>query len=73
MVRLTVASRLVREIRKGDTIGSGALSKVWDFDMRDGEAEFRDDLREASGVGRRKGRRVCIALSVAVTIPSQHV
>ncbi|KAI0339047.1 TPR-like protein [Trametopsis cervina] len=49
--------RLVREIRGGDSAGAGALSKVWDFDMRDKEAEFKDDLREASGVGRKKGRR----------------
>lgn len=50
-------SRLVREIREGDANG-GALSKVWDFDMKDKEAEFKDDLREASGVGKKRGRKV---------------
>ncbi|EKM52010.1 uncharacterized protein PHACADRAFT_150922 [Phanerochaete carnosa HHB-10118-sp] len=48
--------RLVREIREGDSSG-GALSKVWDFDLKDREAEFKDDLREASGVGKKRGRK----------------
>ncbi|GJF00510.1 TPR-like protein [Phanerochaete sordida] len=48
--------RLVRDIRDGDG-NSGALSKVWDFDMKDRETEFKDDLREASGVGKKRGRK----------------
>ncbi|THG99335.1 hypothetical protein EW026_g2982 [Hermanssonia centrifuga] len=48
--------RLVREIRAGDA-SAGPLSKVWDFDMKDREAEFKDDLREASGIGRKRGRK----------------
>lgn len=28
--------------------------------MKDRDAEFKDDLREASGVGKRKGRKVCV-------------
>lgn len=55
-----VTSRLVREIREGDSSGPGALSKVWDFDMEDREAEFKDDLREASGIGKRRSRKVGI-------------
>ena len=58
VVLLTADSRLVREIRKGDNTGSGPLSKVWDFDMRDRDAEFKDDLREVSGIGKRRGRKV---------------
>ena len=50
-------SRLVSNIRSGDP-ASGTLSKVWDFDMRDRDAEFKDDLREASGIGKKKGRKV---------------
>ncbi|KAI0696177.1 TPR-like protein [Cytidiella melzeri] len=60
----------VFEIRAGDHTGAGALTKVWDFDMRDREAEFKDDLREASGVGRRRGgkpgRRKGVVLSQQV-------
>ncbi|KII83764.1 hypothetical protein PLICRDRAFT_118961 [Plicaturopsis crispa FD-325 SS-3] len=33
------------------------LSKDWDFSVEDQEAEFRDDLRAASGVGRKKGKK----------------
>ena len=54
---MATISRLVRDIRTGDT-NAGALSKVWDFDMKDREAEFKDDLREASGIGKKKGRKV---------------
>ncbi len=54
-----IGSRLVRDIRSGDSSGNGALSKVWDFDMKDRENEFKDDLREASGVGKKRGRKVC--------------
>ena len=33
---------------------------MWDFNLEEKEAEFRDDLRDASGVGRsRKGKKVC--------------
>ena len=33
---------------------------MWDINLEEKEAEFRDDLRDASGVGRsRKGKKVC--------------
>lgn len=52
-------SRLVQEIRGADGGSStGVLNKVWDFSVEDQEAEFRDDLREASGVGRRRKGKV---------------
>ena len=64
-------SRLVRDIREGDD-SAGALSKVWDFDMKDREAEFKEDLREASGVGKKRGRKVrsprCPCLAHITTI-----
>lgn len=47
---------LLRDIRDGEP-NTGALSKVWDFDMKDRNAQFKDDLREASGVGKRRGRK----------------
>lgn len=35
------------------------MSRDWDFNFAaEKEAEFRDDLREASGVGRKK-KKVC--------------
>ena len=70
---LTFDSRLVQDIRSGDN-ASGTLSKVWDFDMRDREAEFKDDLREASGVGKKRGRKVRMtdhALSIVLALISQ--
>ncbi|CAL1715852.1 unnamed protein product [Somion occarium] len=49
--------RLVAQIRRGDGgTSAGMLTKEWDFSMQDKEAEFRDDLRQASGVGKRKGK-----------------
>ncbi|EMD31266.1 hypothetical protein CERSUDRAFT_145423 [Gelatoporia subvermispora B] len=50
--------RLVQNIREGGAAsGPGLLSKDWDFDLEEKEAEFRDDLRAASGVGRAKGKK----------------
>lgn len=34
------------------------LSRDWDIDIAEKEAEFRDDLRAASGIGKRR-RKVC--------------
>ncbi|EDR07780.1 uncharacterized protein LACBIDRAFT_297936 [Laccaria bicolor S238N-H82] len=54
--------RLVQNIRLRDTSsnngasGSG-LTKDWDFSIEEKEAEFRDDLREASGIGRKRKRK----------------
>ena len=54
-------SRLVQNIRLRDTSsnngasGSG-LTKDWDFSIEEKEAEFRDVLREASGIGRKRKR-----------------
>ncbi|KAI0945905.1 hypothetical protein AcV7_010019 [Taiwanofungus camphoratus] len=50
--------RLVATIRQaGDGSSSGMLTKVWDFNLEEKEAEFLDDLRAASGVGRTKKKR----------------
>ncbi|TFY64254.1 hypothetical protein EVJ58_g2743 [Rhodofomes roseus] len=50
--------RLVQGIRQSGGANTGLLTKMWDFNMEEKEAEFRDDLREASGVGRgRKGKK----------------
>ena len=45
------------DIRSGDA-SSTTLSKIWDFDMKDRDAEFKDDLRAASGVGKKRGAKV---------------
>ena len=61
---LNVCSRLVKKIRLRDgstsnTNNTGLLTKDWDFDIEEREAEFKDDLRAASGIGyRRKKVRI---------------
>ncbi|KAF9269641.1 TPR-like protein [Marasmius fiardii PR-910] len=46
--------RLVRDIRERN---ENSLSRDWDITIEDQEDTFRDDLRAASGIGRRKGRK----------------
>ena len=55
--RLYFGSRLVQGIRESEGgSSSGLLGKAWNINVEAQEAEFRDDLREASGVGKRKGK-----------------
>ncbi|KAI1783533.1 TPR-like protein [Ganoderma leucocontextum] len=50
--------RLIQNIRgTDDGESAGMLSRMWDISLEEREAEFRDDLRMASGVGRTKKRR----------------
>ena len=52
-----VYSRLVKKIRLRDgstSNNTGLLTRDWDIDIEEREAEFKDDLRAASGIGRRK-------------------
>ena len=60
---LNVCSRLVKKIRLRDVSTSnnntGLLTKDWDFDIEEKEAEFKDDLRAASGIGHKR-RKVSI-------------
>ncbi|RDX56401.1 TPR-like protein [Lentinus brumalis] len=50
--------RLIQNIREaGDGSSSGMLNKMWDINLEEREAEFRDDLRAASGVGKSKKKR----------------
>ncbi|KAJ6488044.1 hypothetical protein C8R45DRAFT_264401 [Mycena sanguinolenta] len=44
--------RLVQNIKMNES--TGVLSKDWDFDVQDEDARFRDDLRMASGIGKRR-------------------
>jgi general transcription factor 3C polypeptide 3 (transcription factor C subunit 4) len=55
-----LCSRLVQNIRgaDGSSGAMGMLSQMWDFNLEEREAEFKDDLRAASGIGRRKGKKV---------------
>ena len=49
--------RLIQNIREaGDGSSAGMLSRMWDMNLEEREAEFRDDLRAASGVGKTKKR-----------------
>ncbi|KDR78033.1 hypothetical protein GALMADRAFT_245006 [Galerina marginata CBS 339.88] len=52
--------RLVKNIRLRDGSSSAStnlLTRDWDFDIEEREAEFKDDLREASGIGRKRKRK----------------
>lgn len=56
----TYSSRLVNNIRINEGTSTGLLAKDWDFNVQDQETRFRDDLRAASGIGkRRKKQKVC--------------
>ena len=44
----------MQSIRFRDASTAGVLAKDWDISIEEREAEFRDDLREASGIGRRR-------------------
>ncbi|KAJ7912852.1 TPR-like protein [Mycena leptocephala] len=45
--------RLINNIRVNEATSSGLLSKDWDFNVQDQDAQFKDDLRLASGVGKQ--------------------
>ncbi|KZV61169.1 TPR-like protein [Peniophora sp. CONT] len=50
--------RLVQSIRIGDSDGSSSLlTKDWDLHAEEQDAQFHDDLRAASGIGKVKGRK----------------
>ncbi|KAH9893442.1 TPR-like protein [Cubamyces lactineus] len=50
--------RLIQNIREaGDGTSSGMLNQMWDMNLEEREAEFKDDLRAASGVGRSKNKK----------------
>lgn len=54
---MNVPSRLVQGIRDSENgTSSGMLGQTWNINVENQEAEFMDDLREASGVGKRKGK-----------------
>ena len=55
-----VFSRLVRNIRLADDSSTvGVLGKEWDLNIGEQEVEFRDDLRAASGIGKRRRKVWC--------------
>ena len=50
--------RLIKNIRDGaDGSSSGMLNRMWNIDLEEREAEFRDDLRMASGIGASKAKK----------------
>jgi hypothetical protein len=56
---IVFSSRLVQNIRLADDSSTaGVLGKEWDLNIEEQEVEFRDDLRAASGIGKRRGK-VC--------------
>ncbi|KAG2354401.1 hypothetical protein BDR07DRAFT_1306230 [Suillus spraguei] len=40
-----------------DVSNAAMLHREWDFNIAQQDAEFRDDLREASGIGKKKGKK----------------
>ncbi|KAJ7485387.1 hypothetical protein FB451DRAFT_55581 [Mycena latifolia] len=61
--------RLINNIRINEGTSAGLLSKDWDFNAQDQDAQFKDDLRAASGIGKRRrkgGRPVGPSLSFEV-------
>lgn len=55
LTRLWFSSRLVQNIRLADDLSNvGVLGKEWDLNIEEQEVEFRDDLRAASGIGKRR-------------------
>jgi len=57
------SSRLVQNIRLADDSSTaGVLGKEWDLNIEEQEVEFRDDLRAASGIGKRRGKVCNIAI-----------
>jgi general transcription factor 3C polypeptide 3 (transcription factor C subunit 4) len=57
-----VSSRLVQNIRLADDSSTvGVLGKEWDLSIEEQEVEFRDDLRAASGIGKRRQKvQLCL-------------
>ncbi|KXN83202.1 Transcription factor tau subunit sfc4 [Leucoagaricus sp. SymC.cos] len=50
--------RLIQTIRQNEgSSNSGMLSRDWDINIAEREAEFRDDLRAASGIGKRRRKK----------------
>lgn len=56
------------EIReKGDLSSGTMLSRIWDTSLPENEEDqFRDDLRAASGIGKRKGKRTVSSIPQAL-------
>jgi general transcription factor 3C polypeptide 3 (transcription factor C subunit 4) len=51
----SLSSRLVQNIRLADDSSTvGVLGREWDLNIGEQEVEFRDDLRAASGIGKRR-------------------
>ncbi|KAJ7158369.1 hypothetical protein C8R43DRAFT_995733 [Mycena crocata] len=46
--------RLINNIRINEGTSSGLLAKDWDFNAQDPDTQFKDDLRSASGIGKRR-------------------
>jgi hypothetical protein len=64
------SSRLIQNIRLADDPSTmGVLGKEWDLNIEEQEVEFRDDLRAASGIGKRRRKvRCCHCLFLGQSI-----
>ncbi|KAJ7512667.1 TPR-like protein [Mycena galericulata] len=57
IVKLTPTSRLINNIKLTEGTSGGLLAKDWDFGAQDQDAQFKDDLRLASGIGKRRRKK----------------
>ena len=77
---IIVSSRLVQNIRLADDSSTvGVLGKEWDLNIGEQEVEFRDDLRAASGIGKRRRKVWCyrrrsaeLLLTYSKPLPQRH-
>jgi len=69
---LIVTSRLIANIRVSDgASGSSMMTRDWDFNIEENDAEFRDDLRAASGIGRKRRKVRQCSIHSSPLIPKE--
>ena len=57
LFKLTLSTECFRRLIQDIRLGNDTTEPEWDFRVPDGE-EFRDDLREAARIGKRKATKV---------------
>jgi hypothetical protein len=65
--------RLVSNIKGGEDKQAGTSSSIWDISIEEAEGfDLHEELKEASGIGRRKRRGVSILRGLAIISRSQR-
>ena len=61
--------RLVNSIKSGDDKHTGTPSSLWDISIEEAEGfDLHEELKAASGIGRRRKRGVCLFLVNVVSL-----